>query len=564
METKYPGRSPEGDRMIRRRTVLGTAAALAAPAIGRDAAASVLRFVPQSDLAILDPVWSKAYVTRNHAMMVFDTLYGMDRALRISPQMVAGDSTDDDGRTWTLILRDGLAWHDGEKVLARDCVASIRRWGVRDSFGQTLLGLTDELSAPDDRTIRFRLKRPFPLLPAALGKPGSSICAMMPERLAATDPFRQITEMTGSGPFRFKADERIAGSRVVYERNTAYVPRPGGVASFTAGPKIVHVDRVEWMVIPDAGTAAAAIQAGEVDWWEAPTADLMPLLKRNGGLTVPPPDQMGFIGCLRMNHLQPPFDNPALRRVLLGAVSQPDYMSAAAGDPANWRDGVGVFCPGTPMASAVGMEVLTGPRDLAAVRNAVAASGYRNERVALVIPSDLPNLKALGEVGADMLTRIGLNVDPQYTDWGSAQQRFARMDPVEQGGWSVFHTFWSGLDQLDPAVHVYIRGNGRAASSGWPASAGDAAGPMAGCGGPDGEAEDSRADPAAGFGRCALYSARSDPAVHGLSQVGHGRAARLCAILEPAEGLSRRSATWQERPRRPAARRRVSGRPSIP
>ncbi len=348
--------------MIRRRALLATAAALAAPAIGRGAGTPVLRFVPQSDLAVLDPIWSAAYVTRNHAMMVFDTLYGMDSALRISPQMVAGHTIEDDGRTWTLTLRDGLAWHDGTKVLGRDCVASILRWGARDGFGQTLLAVTDELTAPDDRTIRFRLKRPFPLLPAALGKPGSNICAMMPERLAQTDPFRQIGEMTGSGPFRFKADERVAGSRVVYERNPAYVPRPDGVASFTAGPKIVHVERVEWTVIPDAGTASAAIQAGEVDWWEAPTADLIPLLRRNAALTVPPPDPTGYIGCLRMNHLQPPFDNPALRRALLGAVSQQDYMAAAAGDPANWRDGVGVFCPGTPMAGAAGMEVLTGPR----------------------------------------------------------------------------------------------------------------------------------------------------------------------------------------------------------
>lgn len=456
--------------MIRRRTLLATAAALAAPAVARAAGTSVLRFVPQADLAVLDPIWSAAYVTRNHAMMVFDTLYGMDSESRISPQMVAGHSIDDDGRTWTLTLRDGLVWHDGEKVLGRDCVASIRRWGARDGFGQTLLAVTDDLSSPDDRTIRFRLKRPFPLLPAALGKPGSNICAMMPERLASTDPFRQINETIGSGPFRFRADERVAGSRVVYERNPAYAPRPDGVASFTAGPKIVHVERVEWTVIPDAGTASAAIQAGEVDWWETPTADLLPLLRRNGALTVPPPDPMGYMGCLRMNHLQPPFDNPALRRALLGAVSQEDYMAAAAGDPANWRDGVGVFCPGTPMATTAGMEVLTGPRDLAAVRKAVAASGYANERVVLVIPSDFPTLKALGEVGADMLKRIGLNVDAQYNDWGSALQRFAKTEPVEQGGWSLFHTYWSGLDQLDPAVHVYIRGNGRAASRGWPTS----------------------------------------------------------------------------------------------
>jgi peptide/nickel transport system substrate-binding protein len=456
---------------MRRRSLLAAAGALAAPRIGRGAEASVLRFIPQSDLAVLDPIWTGAYVTRNHAMMVFDTLYGTDASFNVSPQMVAGDTTSDDGRTWNLTLRDGLLWHDGTKVLARDCVASIRRWAARDSFGQTLLAVTDEVSAPDDRTIRFRLKRAFPLLRAALGKPGSNVCFMMPERLALTDPFRQVTEMVGSGPFRFKPDGHIAGARTVYERNTAYVPCPGGSTSFIAGPKIVHVDRVEWVVIPDPGTAAAAMQSAEMDWWEVPTFDLLPLLKKNADLVVPPADPMGFLGNMRMNHLQPPFNNPALRRALLGAVSQEDYMAAVAGDPANWRAGVGVFCPASPMASQAGMQVLTRPRDLAAVSKAVAASGYNGERTVLLVPSDLPNLKALGDVGADLLKRIGINVDAQYSDWGSVLQRIVKQDPVEQGGWSVFHTYWSGLDEFDPAVHTYIRGNGKAASRGWPSSA---------------------------------------------------------------------------------------------
>ncbi len=360
---------------MRRRSLLAAATALTAPRIGRAAGASVLRFIPQSDLAVLDPIWTASYVTRNHAMMVFDTLYGTDSAFRVSPQMVAGDTTTADGLTWEMTLRDGLFWHDGEKVLARDCVASIRRWGARDSFGQSVMAVTDELSAPDDKTIRFRLKRSFPLLLAALGKPGSNVCVMMPERLAVTDPFKQVTQMVGSGPFRFQADERVAGARVVYQRNPAYLPRPDGIPSFTAGPKIVHVDRVEWTVIPDPGTAAAAMQAGEMDWWEAPTFDLLPLLRASKNLTLPPPDPLGFLGNMRLNHLQPPFNNPSLRRALLGAVSQDDYMAAAAGDPTNWRDGVGIFCPASPMASDAGMAVLTSPRNLAAVAKAVVASG---------------------------------------------------------------------------------------------------------------------------------------------------------------------------------------------
>lgn len=461
---------------ISRRTVLGAAAAtlaspLAAPRIARAEPARVLRFVPQSDLGVLDPIWTAAYVTRNHAMLVFDTLYGIDASYRVKPQMVAGHVVEADGRLWQLTLRDGLRFHDGTPVLARDCVASIKRWGRRDSFGQTLLAATDELSTSDDTTITFRLKRPFPLLPAALGKAGSNICAIMPERLANTDPFKQVTEMVGSGPFRFKPDERVPGARVVYERNPDYVPLGEGTPSFTAGPKRVFVDRVEWTVLPDAATAAAALQAGEVDWWEAPTFDLLPVLRNSRDLTVTQPDPLGYMAILRYNHLQPPFDNPELRRALLGAVNQVDYMTAAATeDQANWSAPVGVFPPGTPMASDAGLSVLSGPRDMAAVKRAVAASGYKNERVVLLVPSDFPTLKALGDVGADMLTRAGLKVDAQYADWGTVLQRLAKTEPVEQGGWSAFHTYWSGLDQIDPAVHVSLRGNGRNASRGWPTS----------------------------------------------------------------------------------------------
>jgi len=458
--------------LVSRRSLLaGAAGALAAPQLAAAQGARVLKFVPQADLAVLDPIWTQAYVTRNHALMVFDTLYGIDANFVATEQMVHSHSTEDGGKTWTLVLRAGQRWHDGERVLGRDCVASLRRWAARDSFGQTLMALTDELSAPDDSSIRFRLKRPFPLLPDALGKAGSNIAAMMPERLARTDPFKQITEMVGSGPYRFKADERTAGSLVVYERNPDYIARANGRPSFTSGPKNAHFDRVEWHVMPDASTAAAALQTGEVDWWESPTPDLLPLLRRNHDIVARVQDPTGYLGNLRFNQLQPPFDNPALRRAVVGAVSQQDYITAAAGtDPAAFRTGVGYFCPGAPMASDAGMQALTGPRDLERVKREIAASGYKGERVVVPVPTDFPSLKALGDVGADLFRKIGLNVDYQASDWGTMLQRVAKTDPVDQGGWSAFHTFWSGLDQLNPAVHAYLRGNGRDAARGWPTS----------------------------------------------------------------------------------------------
>ena len=428
-----------------------------------------MRFIPQADLAVLDPVWTTAYVTRNHGMMVFDTLFGQDSTFQPQPQMVEGTQTSSDGKQWTLTLRSGLLFHDRTPVLARDCVASIQRWGKRDAFGQALMAATDELSAPDDKTILFRLKRPFPLLPTALGKVGVSMLPIMPERLAKTDPFKQITEMVGSGPFRFKADERIAGDRVVYERFDGYVPRPSGTPDWTAGPKIVHFDRVEWTIIPDGATAVAALQNNEADWWEAPTFDLLPLLRRDASIVVETLDPTGFPSMLRMNQLFPPFDNPAIRRALLAAVNQADFMTAIAGtDPAMWKDKVGYFPPGSPLASDTGMTALTGPHDPNRVKQALTAAGYKGERIVVMIATDLPVLNAMGLVGADMLTKVGMNVDVNETDWGTVVQRRASRNPPDKGGWSVFFTSFAGLDQYTPASHLGLRGNGPAAWFGWP------------------------------------------------------------------------------------------------
>ncbi len=427
------------------------AAALSAPTVLRAAGSKVLRFVPQADLAVLDPVWTTAYVTRNHGMMVFDTLFGQDINYKPQPQMVQGFSTSADGKTWTLTLRDGLRFHDNTPVLAKDCVASVSRWGKRDAFGQALMAATDELSAPDDKTIVFRLKRPFPLLPDALGKVGVSMCPIMPERLAKTDPFKQVTEMVGSGPFRFVANERVPGAKVVYERFAGYVPRPDGTPSLTAGPKIVKFDRVEWNVIPDAATALGALQNGEIDWWEYVSFDLLPLVKNDSKLQVDVLDPSGNISMLRMNQLYPPFDNPAIRRALLGAVNQADYMTAVAGHrSAMVEDQGGVF----PADFAAGERRRHGGADRAArhakVKSEVAAAGYKGEPIVVMVATDFPTLNAMALVGVDMLRKCGFNVDVVETDWGSVVQRRASRNAPDKGGWSVFFTNFTGLDESTP------------------------------------------------------------------------------------------------------------------
>ncbi len=454
---------------MKRRTLLAAPAVLALPSIARAQAARTLRFIPQADLTVLDPMWTTAYVTRNHAFMVYDTLFGQDSQYRPSPQMLESFATENDGKTWTLTLRPGLMFHDGEPVRARDCVASLQRWGKRDAFGGALMARTDELAAKDDRTFVFRLNKPFALLPNALAKTPLYMPAIMPERIAQTDPFTQVTDMTGSGPYRFKADERMPGARAVYERFAGYKPREGGATDWTSGPKVVNFDRVEWTTIPDPTTAAQALINGEQDWWDYATADLMPLLARSRGVKVVVQEPSGQIPILRFNHLQPPFNNPGIRRALLGAVSQEDVVTAVVGtDPKMSRTGVGYFCPDTPMASAVGLEALTSPRDMDKVKRELQAAGYNGERVVLMAATDFPVLKAMADVAADMLKRAGMNVDYVSTDWGSVVTRRAKKDPVEQGGWSAFCTAWAGTDHLDPSGHLSLRANGEQAWIGWP------------------------------------------------------------------------------------------------
>ncbi|WP_376091417.1 ABC transporter substrate-binding protein [Roseomonas sp. CCTCC AB2023176] len=444
-------------------------AGLSRPALAQANASRVLRFIPQSDVTVLDPILTTAYVTRHHGFLIWDTLYGFDADYKPQPQMAEGHSVEEDGKRITIRLRQGLKFHHGEPVRARDAVASIRRWAARDALGQVLMTQVAELVAPDDRTILFRLNKPFPLLFEALGKPSTPVCFIMPERIAQTDPNTAIRDMIGSGPFRWVGNERVPGSRVVYERFADYVPRTEGEPSWTAGPKRVNVDRVEWQVIPDAATAAGALQNGEVDWWEQPTADLQPVLRRNRNVVMEIPDPTGLCGILRFNHLHAPFNNPAIRRALFGAVVQGDYMTAVIGtDRSLWKDEVGFFPPGTPLANDAGLDALTAPRDMDKVKRDLAAAGYNGEKVVLIAASDFPSLNALAQVGRDMLTRAGMNVEYVSTDWGSVVQRRANRNAPDQGGWSVFFTFWAGLDMFNPGVSQALRGNGQQAWFGWP------------------------------------------------------------------------------------------------
>jgi peptide/nickel transport system substrate-binding protein len=457
--------------MNRRNFLAGAATAamgrnsLAQPAVG--VKAKTLIHVPQANLTSLDPVWTTALVTRNYAAMVFETLYGRDEQLDPQPQMVEGHQVENNGLRWTMRLRDGLAFHDGEKVLARDCVASLQRWMARDAIGQTIAARLDALEAPDDRTLVFRLHKPFASLPYALAKTQPTP-VIMPERLAQTDPFKQIPEVIGSGPFRWVANEYVAGNLAVFAKNDRYNPRPEP-ASFAAGGYRVLVDRVEWRIIPDAATAANALTAGEIDWLDSPLPDLLPVLRKAPGVTVAPIDIYGTFGGLRPNCLQGPTNNEGVRRAMLAAIDQVEVMTAVMGEEKSlYRAPVGYFLPGTPSANDAGMDAVRKRPDVDAIKAMLRQAGYGGERVVLMHPTDQTFYDAMSSVVAASLRRIGIILDEQSLDWGTVVQRRTSREPLDKGGWSLFPYGAPAAEYRDPVFATNLRGNGKDAWFGWP------------------------------------------------------------------------------------------------
>jgi peptide/nickel transport system substrate-binding protein len=455
------------------RTAVAAAAVAAflAPATGHtEAGSKTLRFIPQADLRSIDPIWTTAYVTRNFGYLVFDTLFSLDKDFKPQPQMVDRWTVSGDQLTYTFVLREGLKWHDGQPVRAADCVASLDRWGKRDTLGQKLMEAVGTMQAVDDKTFSISLKVPFPLILDALGKLSSNVPFMMPERLAKTDAYQQIPEAIGSGPFKFVKAEWEPGHKAVFVKNADYVPREEA-PSFAAGGKVAKVDRVEWLYIPDTATAAAALNAGEADWYEQPPADLVPVFAANKDITVTTVDPLGNHGILRFNHIQPPFDNPQLRRAVLNLVNQKDYMGAAAGDPKYWKTCAALFGCGTPFETNAGAEALLDGPNPTKAKQLIEAAGYKGEKIVLLSATDQPIVHGQALVTLDALKKAGLNVELQANDWGTLITRRTSKEPVERNGWSIFHTWTSAPDFFSPAVNIPVRGSGDKAWFGWPTDA---------------------------------------------------------------------------------------------
>lgn len=433
----------------------------ASPAPGR-----TLRVAPHADLRTLDPVFASIVITRMHGLMIYETLFAWDSKLRPHPQMVESFSTSEDGLTWSFRLREGLRFHDGQPVTARDVIASLKRWMARDTVGGKLAEYTAGLEASDDRGFSLKLKRPTGMVPFALGSAVGQIPAIMRESDAATDPMKPVTDTIGSGPFRFNRAEWRSGARVVYDRNADYRPR-AEPADGLAGGRVVKLDRVEWVIMPDPATAAAALQTGEIDIWEQPGQDLIPVIGRSREVRVERYSSLPNQAMLRPNHLYPPFNDPRARLALAYATDQADFLAAGFGDERWWKRCGSYFVCGGPNGTEAGAAGYAKP-DLDTARRLLAESGYKGETLVLTSSYDIAHIGRMAEVAGEALRKIGMNVDVQFADWGTVTTRQANRGPVDQGGWNLFVTTASGATMQSPITNIGTNMACARAWAGWP------------------------------------------------------------------------------------------------
>lgn len=458
---------------LTRRRLLSTTAALAAATTARSAAAApgqTLRVVLINDLTSLDPVFSPAAFVRNHGYFVYDQLFAFDSKGVARPQMVEEHSVSPDHMKYSFTLREGLAFHDGEPVRAADAVASIRRWGQRDVVGRILTAATASLEATNDRTFTLTLAKPFAFVVEALARTTGSALFVMPERLARTPATVAITDPIGSGPFTLRLTDFKVGDRVSYRRNAAYRPRPEP-ADGLAGGKVVKLDQVDWLAIPDPATQALALQNGEIDFIEQPTPDVMPTLERNRQIRTMAINPAGYQAWVRFNHIQPPFNDPRMRQAMLHIINQQDVL-----------DSMGVraseqvpYCPafffcGTPYESRAGAVGLQKP-DLARAQALMKEAGYDGRKVVLLNATDLALNNAAALTIADAMQKAGFAMDVVATDWSTITQRRNRREAPEAGGWNIFISIANVLDGQTPLTNLFLASPGETGLTGWPKDA---------------------------------------------------------------------------------------------
>ena len=409
---------------------------------------NVLRVVPQGEVKVFDPHQSQVNLTSMHAALVYDTLFSWDADMVPRPQMVESWTVSDDRLLYTFTLRPGLKFSDGSLVTTRDVVATLKRLFLRDSQIQVLAQRVAALETVDDRTFTLRLKEPFRFVEFLLGGSNGIAGGIMREKEATTDPFTPIGEIVGSGPFRFVKDEYRPGAKLVYEKNPYYVTRDEKPSGF-AGGKVAKVDRIEFIIIPDATVAVSALRSGEVDFIDSVSLDVLPTVEGDPNIVIGEVWPIETQVVLRPNSIQPPFNNVKARLALAYMSDQKEYMTAAYGDAKYWRECYAFWICGSPNGTEAGSENFRHP-DLEKAKQLLKESGYNGEKVVVIGGADIPAYNNLTMVTVDRLKKIGINVDLQMSDWGSVSARRAKKDPPDQGGWNLFHTSANGAQLSSP------------------------------------------------------------------------------------------------------------------
>jgi peptide/nickel transport system substrate-binding protein len=442
-----------------------TASALLAALPVQAQTPSTLRVAPETLSRVLDPHFTTSFTTRDLGYLIYDTLFAVDDKFEPKPQMVERYTISPDKLIYTFVLRPGLKWHDGQPVTAADCVASIQRWGSRDSMGQTLARFTASLEAADASTIRLVLKEPYGLVLDSLAKIGAPVPFMMPERIAKTPGSEQVKEIVGSGPYRFRADLHEPGVKIVLDKFADYTPR-SEPPNWASGAKIAKMDRVEMLGMPDAQTQVSALTRGEVDYLERVPADLLPLFDAKSGAKAEVVSKFGFQAIMRMNHLQPPFDNLKVRQAIARAVDRSMYAAVVAGDPKFATDCAAMFGCGMPYESKAGIPSL----DMAAAKAMLKEANVdMSKPLVMLHVANAPGIAALGNVTRQVLVDLGFKVDMVSMDFQTFATRRLNTGPVDKGGWNLAHTTNSVPDQGNPLSNPFLVASGPpAAAWGWP------------------------------------------------------------------------------------------------
>jgi peptide/nickel transport system substrate-binding protein len=461
-------------KLTRRTMVKGSLAAtafIAAPSIVRGqtkpAAARTIRAVFHGDIPTYDPIWTTANMSAYHGGMVYDTLFGIDEKEEPKPQMVERWAVSDDKLTWSFALRDGLKWHDGTPVTTADVVPSIRRWAARDGGGQHMMARVKDIVAKDEKAFEIQLKEPYGLVLDVMAKTVTPICFMMRKKEAETDPMQKIDQVVGSGPFKMNLDETKPGTQYVYDRNPDYVPRkdpPTGIA----GGKVVKVDRVVFVNMPDAQTAVAALQAGEIDFMELPPTDFIEQLEADNNIYIQVLNNLGQVGEIRLNFLHPPFNNVKCRQAMLYIVSQSDAMKATFGDSKYAKTCGSYFGCGTAMENDANTEWFKHGQDFAKAKQLLKEGGYDGRPVVLLQATNIAYMNNTSQLMAQEMRQAGINVQLEAMDWSNVVQRRANKAPPDQGGWNVFITSAGGSGVGNPILLAAHATNGEKGWFGWP------------------------------------------------------------------------------------------------